>query len=954
MAEGVVTSVAPADLLGRILDAAPEGILALGRDAQDILFANARAERVFGCAPGTLAGRRLAEIVTESCREPLRAYCLAPARPARPARPEAPALQDAGVIALRGRRDDRGEFPVIIGRWEPGRPDDPLIVLTVAESAGRDDRESVAVAVGLGSVTDLGVILDHVPIGLSVRDLGGRYLYVNSHFACMLRGAWTADQLIGTTLSEVFPEEIQQLIASQDAELLAGGEPLSYEIAMAPNGTRVDYASLRFLIRDADNRVIAIGAWVTETSERRRAERRAREVEGETAQLAAIIASTDDAVMSGTIDGRVRTWNPGAERLFGYTAEEAIGRGIAFVMAPRHAGRTMDWHARVVAGHQLTDVDTVARRKDGSEIVVSVTLSPVRDAAGTIIATSAIARDVSEQRAAQRELLASEERFRATFENAPIGMGLVSLDGRWLRVNRPLVEMTGYSEAQLLGMNTRDMTHPEDLDASDADRTALIAGTRRTVESDKRYVRPDGSVLWVHRSVSLARDPAGVPTHAVVQAQDITERRAEEARAAALQDELQRTRRLQGLGQLAGGVAHDFNNLLGIITIYGHLARSHSAPPVSEHVDEILAAAERGAALTRQLLTFGRHVAGPPQIVDLDAAIDDLRSLLQATLDAGVTLGFDREPAAKHVALDRDLIDQVLVNLAVNARDAMDGRGRLTIRTARIDAGPDRSVAGGAAGEAPPGTDSVLLEVTDTGCGMSAETVERAFEPFFTTKPVSEAAGLGLATVYAIVTKAHGTISLDSRPGAGTTVRILLPARDVPAGAPARAGSAGSAGSAATAEAPMPDGSAAPEARPQRAGAPAASRGGETVLVVDDERRMADALARVLAEAGYEVVVATSGPDALDVIRDRRVDLLLTDVVMPGMRGPALALAARERSPGLRVIFMSGYSDASITATDGLTGVMAKPFQADAVRIAVREALDADADADADGDVGAP
>lgn len=404
---------------------------------------------------------------------------------------------------------------------------------------------------------------------------------------------------------------------------------------------------------------------------------------------------------------------------------------------------------------------------------------PDHDTAEEVFARGAAAgREVGERRVARRRVADSEERFRATFEDAPIGVALVALGGRWLRVNPALVAMTGYSERELAARTVRDITHPDDLDPDLQGRTALLAGSRRTLEFDKRYLRADGSTLSARVSLSVVRDIVGTPMHYVAHVQDITEAKAEQARAAALQDELHQAMRLDSLGQLAAGVAHDFNNYLGVIGLHAHHAQNHVArgSPARTDLQEIVAAGRRAAALTSELLAFGRQNTATPEIVGINSAIQGLRGLLSRIIGERIVLRTELDIAVAHARIDRQQLDQVLVNLTANARDAIAHTGQITIRTANVTIPADTPPGPGH----PAPRRYVLVEVQDTGTGMSAETRQRAFEPFFTTKPSTGGTGLGLAGVYAIVAQAYGTISLDSEPGSGTTVSILLPATDPP------------------------------------------------------------------------------------------------------------------------------------------------------------------------------
>ena len=424
-------------------------------------------------------------------------------------------------------------------------------------------------------------------------------------------------------------------------------------------------------------------------------------------------------------------------------------------------------------------------------------------------------------------------------------------------------------------------------------------------------MRKDGSEFPAEISLSSIETEEGIL--ATVAVRDVSER-AESERERALHEQLAQAQRLESVGQLAGGIAHDFNNILGVIMNYAEFVGDDLDPEsqTRKDVEEIRRAAERAAALTRQLLIFSRREVVKAELLDLRDVVSELENLLRRALGERVELQTHfGEPCL--VEADPGQIEQVLVNLAVNARDAMPDGGRLVIEVERSDL--DREYADMHPDTAPGAY--VRLKVSDTGVGMDAETVQRAFEPFFTTKGKGEGTGLGLATVYGIVTGAGGRIDIYSEPGMGTTVKIHLPE---------------SSAAATASEAPA-------QGRP-------AGRG-EVVLVVEDEpdvRRMAE---RILSKGGYNVLSTSGGEEALEVCRqkDQPIDLLLTDVIMPGMLGTALVEQARQVRPGLGVVFMSGYSHEVLApealAAQGSAAFIEKPFNAAELLRTLREILEA-------------
>ena len=395
--------------------------------------------------------------------------------------------------------------------------------------------------------------------------------------------------------------------------------------------------------------------------------------------------------------------------------------------------------------------------------------------------------------------------------------------------------------------------------------------------------------------------------------EDVTDRREAETERRHLESELQLSRRMESVGRLAGGIAHDFNNLLSVILNYGEVMRRRlpEGDPLRDEVQEIQAAAERGVALTRQLLLFSRRDTEHPDTVDVNTLIGEMQRLLARTLGEDVKLEIQLDPALERVHIDYSHLEQVVLNLAVNARDAMPEGGTLTVETSMADV---RAGRGSAAGLKPGRY--VCLRVADSGTGMSPEVAARAFEPFFTTKEVGAGSGMGLAMAYGVVRRAGGHLRLDSRPGRGTAVEILLPATEDRA-------------------APRPPANL--ETGPQGAG--------ELLLLAEDEPALRSLMARMLTENGYRVLEAPGPGEAL-LLHEREpghVDLLVTDVIMPLMSGPELARRLVDRQPDLGVLFMSGYAESLLSARGGLdpdVPVLAKPFREAELLRRVRETLD--------------
>ena len=501
----------------------------------------------------------------------------------------------------------------------------------------------------------------------------------------------------------------------------------------------------------------------------------------------------------------------------------------------------------------------------------------------------------------------SEELFRLLFELAPIGMAMTSLDGRYLRVNRAFCDSLGYTAEELLARTFADITHPEDLADNLAPREKLLRGEAPYFNLEKRYITKAGKIVHALIQVTLLHDVHGRPAYFVGQLVDITERKR-------LEEQLRHAQKMEAVGRLAGGVAHDFNNLLTAINGFAELMRARLTPedPLYEMADKVLRSGQRAADLTRQLLAFSRKQIIEPRVLDLNAVVADMDKMLRRIIGEDVELRTVPGAGLWPVKVDPTQIEQVIVNLAVNARDAMPHGGKLTVETANVtplQLPPIR-------GELEGGGEYVLLAIGDTGVGMSEAVQAHLFEPFFATKDEGKGTGLGLATVYGIVRQSGGDIQVASQAGQGTTLKIYLP----------RAAEAASA-------------------LPSRDGAGSLPGGTETVLLVEDDPGVRALAGRVLCRQGYHVWEAADGPQALRLVAEQGdpMHLLLSDVIMPGMSGPVLADQLRAERPQLKVLFISGYADEALGRHGVLeSGIpfLQKPFSPESLARKVREVLD--------------
>ncbi|MCX5827707.1 MAG: PAS domain S-box protein [Deltaproteobacteria bacterium] len=512
-----------------------------------------------------------------------------------------------------------------------------------------------------------------------------------------------------------------------------------------------------------------------------------------------------------------------------------------------------------------------------------------------------------------RELQENEERFRATFEQAAVGIAHAAPDGRWLRVNQKLCDIVGYSREELLQKTFQEITYPEDLDASMEYVRQVLAGEIPTYSMEKRYIRKDGSIVWIDLTVSIVLHASGEPGYFISVIEDITKRKKTEEEKQKLQGQLLQAQKMESVGRLAGGVAHDFNNMLGVILGHSELAlrRVDPAQPLRSHLEEIRKAGQRAADLTGQLLAFARKQTVSPKVLNLNDTVTGMLLMLRRLIGEDIDLAWLPGAELWPVKMDPSQVDQILANLCVNARDAYTGVGKVTIETNNISF--DEVYCTSHEGLIPG--KYVQLAVSDSGSGMDKEVLENLFEPFFTTKGMGQGTGLGLSTVYGIVKQNKGFINVYSEPGEGTTFKIYLPQY---------------AGKTAhnSAEAPTES----------------ATGGPEMVLLVEDEAMLLKLAQTMLEKLGYAVLIAATPGEAIRLADEHagKIHLLMTDVVMPEMNGRDLAKRLLSLYPNLKRLFMSGYT-ANVIAHHGVleegAHFIQKPFSMKDLATKVREAL---------------
>ena len=674
------------------------------------------------------------------------------------------------------------------------------------------------------------------------------------------------------------------------------------------------------------------GSWsmvllsLVDITERRRAERALQESENLYRLLAENIWDVIWILDPETL--RFRYVSPSVERLLGYKPEEIMARDMYATLAPHSAGFLAQvWpvrHEEVKRGWRRIYTDELELLcRNGATVWVEDTSHCVLNEQSGRLEIYGVSRDITERKKAQNQLQLSQQKltestqhFLAVASCAPVTIFSMDMSGRFTYLSPNIIRTHGYTPEEALNLNWRDTTMPRQHAATErfleeelekAVSKSCDRSHRMTIESEQ--LRKDGTTFCAEVNATFVWSEDGKPIGVIGVTQDITERKQAEAEREKLWGQLAQAQKMESIGRLAGGVAHDFNNLLTVINGYSALALPQLKPGdlLREQLEEIHKAGERAAALTRQLLAFSRKQILRPRSLDLNRVVEDIQSMLRPLVgeEVEVRLVFSTESPVIHA--DPHQLEQVIMNLVVNARDAMPGGGELVIETGLTEWHEDETAP---CPDAKPGR-YAMLAVSDTGVGMDEATLPRIYEPFFTTKQSGQGTGLGLSMVQGIVTQSGGYITVDSKPGQGTTFRIYLPA-------------------ACDAEA------AQGEARSQPA-----LHGDETILVVEDQQDVRAFTATALKSYGYRVIEAASAAEALKVCERARarIDLVVTDLVMPQTGGRQLIDCLAEMRPGIKSLFMSGYTDETVVRhrMSHEEAFIQKPFSAEELAEKVRE-----------------
>lgn len=701
-------------------------------------------------------------------------------------------------------------------------------------------------------------------------------------------------------LEGIHPLDMEMMLRESAAMLQTGSVDAEFRVLRTDGSVRWAWAT-GYPVKE-QGRIVRIVGVVEDVTEKKLL---AAERDALLAQLQLQIERMPLAYLLSGPDMRYTRWNPTAERMFGFSEAEVLGKHPCETIVPaQSADLVAGIFGRLIAGDMNAHGVSENVTKDGQTITCEWHNTPVFDAANAFQGVLSLAQDITERRKAEVALNLRDRAIQA------VRQGILITDPN--QPDNPITyaspgfeQLTGYAADEVIGRNCRFL-QGKATDATAVARFREAVQLRRSITVELVNYRKDGTAFWNELSVSPVEDATGRLTHFVGVQVDVTERRL-------LEDQFRQSQKMEAVGQLAGGVAHDFNNLLTIINGYSDLIHDQvpGDSPVREFLGEIQHAGERATALTRQLLAFSRKQVLEPKVLILNTVVADTERMLKRLIGEDVTVTAVLAVDLGHVKADPGQIEQVIINLAVNARDAMPQGGRLTIETANAELDATYTQAHP---DLRPGP-YVLLSLTDTGTGMDAATKARIFEPFFTTKPAGKGTGLGLATVFGIIKQSGGHLAVYTEVGRGTTFKIYLPRVEPAAGS----------------------GVVAPRK-------PRGTQGTQTVLLAEDEPALRALASRILGGHGYRVMEASDGESALSVAEAFRgeIDLLVTDVVMPGMSGRQLAERLVAARPAVRVLYVSGYTDDAVVRHGILqaeTPFLQKPFTPAALIQKVAEVL---------------
>ena len=720
--------------------------------------------------------------------------------------------------------------------------------------------------------------------------LDGRILSWNK--GAELIYGYTGAEVLGRNVSLLVPAGGREELTKIAESVLEGRQTRNVGTVRAANGGRLVHVSLTVSpILDSQGRVTGASAIARDITAQKAAEEALRK-----ATETSVYASPIPIVAVDT-DNHVTMWNLAAEDVFGWKEQEIVGKANPIIPEDA-AGVTGALYRELFAGKTVRGVEVRRRNRDGALAVISLSAAPLWDREGNVSGIIKFLTDITAQKRTEEALRAAEEKYRSIFENSLDGIYQVAPDGRYLSANLALARMLGFDSAEELIQTRQHVAN-----GAEFGRRLEKDGTVKNFEY--HLDRKDGTVIWLSENARVVRDADGRITHYEGSAKDVTQQRE-------LEQQLRQMQKIEAIGTLAGGVAHDFNNILMAVSSFAELLdkKLPDDDPRRSYIGEIVKATDRGASLTQGLLAFSRKQVFQPQALDLNALVRDQIDMMKRLIRENIDMRFMPGEKLRAIKADPSQILQVMMNLVINARDAMPDGGELIIETTNAESDLAQREP-----ESPATSQCVVLSVRDSGCGMSAETKSHIFEPFFTTKEQGKGTGLGLATVFGIVRQSGGHIVVETEPGVGSIFKVYLPSVDETTWSSERD-------------------------LVQTGGC-----GTETILLAEDEESVRQATQEYLVERGYTVLVATRGAEALELVQRHRypIHLLLTDLMMPKMSGVELAERFTRLCPHAKVIFISGYSEDLFSGRLKVGPehiLLRKPFPLAVLGRAVRKALD--------------
>ncbi len=865
-----------------LLDFALDCIICADAEARITDF-NPASERTFRISRSETLGKDVIDtILHPALRDRLRREFFTPAVPG--------GIDIIGNrLETRCSRADGSEFPAEITVTQIIVEKQTSYTVYVRDITARRRAEEMVVR--------LAAIVESSQDAIIGKDLAGRITSWNKGAERMY--GYSASEAIGKSISIIAPAGHSHEILRIVEELKAGGAIKNFEtIRMAKNGKLIQVSLTVSPVLDSGGTITGASTIARDITAQKLAEEALRKA-NETSIYASPVP-----IIAADRESRVTMWNPAAEALFGWSEDDLIGKPIPII--PKDATtEAADLHTRLLSGETLRGIEVLRQTRNGSFVTINLSVAPIRDANRKVKGIIGFLVDITEQKRSVEALRQAEEKYRTIFENAVEGIYQTTPDGTYKSANPALARMLGFDTPEELidvrkDIRTQEYVNPEM--HVEFIETMKKHGVVQNFEYEA--YRKDGKIIWVSENARVVRNSEGRILYFEGTVEDITNHRE-------LEQQLRQMQKIEAIGRLAGGVAHDFNNILMAISSYAELLdKKLTDEAARRYAGEIVKATDRGSALTEGLLTFSRKQVLSLKVLDLNTLIAEQIKMLRRLIPENIDLQFIAADDIGPVKADPNQVQQVLMNLIINARDAMPNGGRLVIETGNAELNASHSLI---ADQVQAGK-YVMVAVSDNGCGMNAETKSHLFEPFFTTKEQGKGTGLGLAIVFGIVKQNAGQICVDSEPGKGATFRVYFPlVKD-----------------ALQSE----DG--------ERFEAPV--RGVETVLLVEDEDGVRESTAEYLTENGYTVLRANGGPDALQLAESysQPINLLLTDLVMPRMSGRELSERITRTRPEIRVVFMSGYSNNLLSNRETLESghvLLQKPFRLAALGQCIREVL---------------